>query len=174
MPRPDLPSHNPAPSDDTLRDYYMALSGAPRAKTYMETRRRQDKLARRFERQWFKKVKRLLPQPAYIWLVTLTAIEVPDWAIEKSLTDFDPEPQRIWMRARRVANRLMDEDRRAGGHPTRQRVEARRCKVCRRLKIAFQAVERREFEKAWPTNWTKPCDDDCLKIKELKRGRKAV
>jgi hypothetical protein len=166
----DLPSSNPGPGEDRLRDYYLELGESPKSKTTMQTWRRFDRAVNRSERSRFRARRMPLPSPTYIWLVTLTAIDVPAWAREKAVKDFDAQLREVWMRARRHANQLMQEDSAAGGRPWTQKKEARRCKVCGWLLLGVQAEIRREFEKEAPDNRFKPCSADCLQRKELKRG----
>ena len=163
---PDRLSYSPGPSHDQLRDYYLELGESPKTKTTMQTWRRYDRAANRNEKLRFRARGLRLPRPAYIWKVTLTAIDVPEWAREKALKDFDPQPREIWMHARRHAQKLMEEDAAAGGRPTKMRMESRRCKVCGLLLLHFQAQERRLFEKGAAKNRYLPCGPDCLQNKE--------
>jgi hypothetical protein len=119
---------------------------------------------------------RSVPVERRAWYVTLTKTFATEEALRgKLVSDTAFDPQRFWVRARRVARWYVNHDQKAGGSGTAFSVECRHCRVCGRVLVAEQAHSYRERMR-WPKfTWHYPegpaCSVDC-KPPEIKRNSK--
>ena len=102
------------------------------------------------------------------WCVTITAIEMPPWAIKKCIPGLSASLTRIWLKPR-DARFLMHMDRAAGGQPWYAESEFRRCGVCHRPLLGEDAAARRQMDESTMTGRQLPCGSECIEASKDKR-----
>lgn len=99
------------------------------------------------------------------WLtcVETTAIEIPQWALEKAQRDMSSSEHHVWFRGRSSAHSkvLAFQDRQAGGEPEVTVIEWRRCSVCRRMLLSLEAETRRRLDESGKLGRQMPCSGEC-------------
>ncbi len=95
--------------------------------------------------------------------VETTAIEIPKWALEKSLKAMSSGEHHVWFRGRKGvhAKLLAFQDEQAGGTPEMTKVEWRLCPVCGRVLLALEAEARRHLDESDLLGRTMPCGGEC-------------
>ena len=96
-----------------------------------------------------------------VWCVKVTAIVVPQWALDRRIQGLSGDVTRIWIHPRDAAF-LMRLDREAGGDPWFAESEYRRCPVCSRPLLGEDAKDRRALDESSFTAKQIPCGDTCL------------
>ena len=98
---------------------------------------------------------RSVPLARRAWYVELSVISSSEssFAQGQLIPGLTREPQRFWVRARRVARSWAERDRAAGGIGSMFPVELRHCKVCERILIGPQAAEYRVKERRPQSKW---------------------
>lgn len=125
----------------------------------------------RMTRKWHRHQNRQLreaglpvPVARKAYRVEVTAIEMPQWAIDQALKAVSVGENHVWLRSRTVAKNLSNLDKLRGGQGTVDTAEYRRCQICHRLLLGREAAETREWNRLHPGE-SKPCMD----CKEVKR-----
>ena len=108
----------------------------------------------------------------FVVQVTLDAIHVPLWAVERRVKGLSRSASRIWLRPR-DAHFLARLDREAGGEPDLIEMELRYCPVCQRPLLGEDAAARRTLEESSRTARQRPCGTECLEAEQDKRWRAA-
>ena len=99
----------------------------------------------------------------WVTIVTVTAIEIPDWLLKKAMRGFSRSKQHVWFRGRfrRNAKALMELDKAAGGSPEWDKVEYRRCEVCSRPLLNLDAEARRKLVESVTNGRQRACGPEC-------------
>lgn len=105
-----------------------------------------------------------------VWCVKLTALVVPQWALDRRVPGLSGDVSRVWLRPR-DARFLLQLDRAAGGEPWFAESEYRRCGVCGRPLIGEDAAARRKLDESGRTARQIPCGDTCLDAARDRRWR---
>ena len=130
------------------------------------TRFRADRASRKLKREWMKR-HRLKPTRAQaVYRVQTDAINIPEWAEHRAIPGFSREADVIWVKQRGVAKMIAEYDRAAGGRPSIDPFEARRCPLCRRWHLGLDARTLRESEEAARLNRKplEPCSISCQPV----------
>ena len=90
--------------------------------------------------------------------VEITAIPMPQWAIDKSLKAVSSSDTHVWLRSRSDAKRLAASDKWKGGAGSIDVMEYRRCLVCKRLLLGREAAEMCDWQRLNPGQ-KKQCED---------------
>lgn len=102
----------------------------------------------------------------WVTCVEVSAVEVPQWAVEASIAELSNSPKHCWFMGRdrgerSAAARLEAFDREAGGKPLVVKVEYRRCEICRRMLLHLDAELRRKLDESCRTGRQIACGSDC-------------
>lgn len=112
------------------------------------TKRRAERASRKAKREWMTR-RGLKPTRAQaVYRVQTDAMNIPEWAEQHAIPLFTREADVIWVKRRSMAKTIAEYDRAAGGHPSITEHEARRCPLCRRWYLGFEAKMLREREEA--------------------------
>lgn len=124
----------------------------------------------RMQRRWHREINRRIraagqsvPVARKAYRVEVTAVEMPQWAIDQALKAVSVGENYVWLRSRRVANNLAKLDKIRGGQGIVDTAEYRRCQGCDRLMLGREAAETREWNRLHPGE-TKPCMD-CKEVR---------
>lgn len=102
-----------------------------------------------------------LPVARKAYRVTLTVIEVPQWARDIALKTLSGGERHVWLRSRQQARKLALHDHRRGGAGAVDPVEYRRCQRCQRLLLGAEAAEVREWIHLNPASQPPKCGEEC-------------
>jgi hypothetical protein len=125
---------------------------------------------------------RAVPLTRRAWYVELSVINSSEASFRSGqlIPGLTWEPQKFWVRARRVARSWAERDRAAGGIGSMFPVELRHCKVCARILIGQQAADYRVKERrprsVWEFTSGPACSVECQPkpiIRNSKLRRKA-
>jgi hypothetical protein len=132
---------------------------------YRTTRQR-----RRERRDKLKSMKITPTRRRRVFCVTITAIAMPQWAVDRRIKGLSASPTRIWLSAS-DARFLMSLDRDEGGHPWFAESEYRRCGLCNRPLLDVDAAARRYMDESTTTGKQLPCGADCIEASKDGRWR---
>jgi hypothetical protein len=106
-------------------------------------------------------------RPKYAFRVATTAIVIPQWARARTLAELTQSYDHVWLRSGILARRVAAMDRESGGNPTCDRMEIRRCKVCKRWLVGANAERRRMLDESAIDGRKLPCGPECLERRHL-------
>lgn len=129
-----------------------------------------ERTARRADRERRKARGLSTPRVRTILLVELDAIPMPPWAREKAIRGLTITDRSVWLG--RIDGRMLERlDRDAGGQPKVTSELCRRCRICRRALLGFDAQHRLELDRRWCGDGT-PCSPECVEIAAARQKRK--
>jgi hypothetical protein len=107
-----------------------------------------------------------------IWNVRTSALlDLPDWVFRRAVPGLGCLPHQVWLRPR-DAKRLCALDRAAGGRSQVTKSEYKRCGLCARPLIGYEAEQRRKVVESGPMGRTTPCGPDCAQDRETRLWKK--
>jgi hypothetical protein len=109
---------------------------------------RAERASRKTKREWLTRHGLKPTRTQTVYRVETDAINIPEWAEHRAIPGFSREPDVIWVKHRSVAKIIAEYDRAAGGRPSIDPFEARRCPLCRRWHLGLDARTLRESEEA--------------------------
>lgn len=125
----------------------------------------------RTQRRWIRAENRRMraegisvPVARKSYRVTISAIPMPQWAIDKALKALSCSETYVWLRSRGDAKRLARADQARGGVGAIDMMEYRRCPTCDGLLLGTRAAEMREWVRANPGQ-KGTCGPDCKEAK---------
>jgi hypothetical protein len=122
------------------------------------------------QRRWHREINRRIraaghtvPVTRKAWRVSIDAVPMPQWAIDKALQAVSSSDTHVWLRSRADAKRLHALNKAWGGCGSIDAAEYRRCPVSDGLLLGRAASEMREWQRLHPGQ-KKQCGPDCKEM----------
>jgi hypothetical protein len=97
---------------------------------------------------------RSIPTKRQAWHVTLTKLQMPEWALRVfSIPSLPSDKQSFWVRRRKAAAQLVQEDHVAGGAGHTECYQWRLCCVCKRVLVGAAAHDYQEKMRRPKAKW---------------------
>lgn len=109
-----------------------------------------------------------VPRRRFVVQVTLDAVAMPAWAVDRAVRGLTRSASRIWLRPA-DARILARTDREAGGEPTLIEAELRYCGICQRPLLGEDAAARRRLLETSRTANQRPCGSECIEAQQDRR-----